>query len=76
MNIKKLQSLHQKLDDIRCSLEDVKAAAEEVYDNRSDNWKEGDKGQAEQERIEYLENAISEIWSVLDSLDNASASND
>jgi prefoldin subunit 5 len=76
MNIKKLQSLHQKLDDIRCSLEDVKSAAEVVFDNRSDNWKEGDKGQSEQERIDYLENAISEIESALDSLDNASASND
>ena len=32
MNIKKLQTLQQKLDDIRCSLQDVKAAADEVFD--------------------------------------------
>ena len=76
MNIKKLQSLHQKLDDIRCSLEDVKVAADEVFDNRSDKWKESDKGQAEEERIEFLDNAISEIWSALESLEHASANND
>ena len=42
-------------------LETMRDEMQEYYDNRTDEWKEGDRGQALQERIEALESLLSDL---------------
>ena len=71
MNAKKLKIIYGKLEDIRDAVANIKDAAEIVFDNRSDTWRESETGQAEQDRISYLETAISDTESALENLENA-----
>ena len=72
MNIKKLKTIYSKLESIQDELQAIHEKAEETYNNRSDRWQESDAGNSEAERISYLDNAISDIASLLENLDNAS----
>jgi peptidoglycan hydrolase CwlO-like protein len=72
MNIKKLKTIYSKLESIQNELQAIHEKAEETYNNRSDRWQESDAGNSEAERISYLDNAISDIASLLENLDNAS----
>lgn len=72
MNIKKLNTIYSKLESIQDELQTVYDKAEEIFDSRSERWQDSDAGIFEAERISYLENAISDIASLLENLDNAS----
>jgi hypothetical protein len=45
----------------RTALDASRYAMQEYYDERSDNWQEGERGEALQEKINELENIISLI---------------
>ena len=72
MNIKKLKTIFSKIEALQDELQEIYDRADETYNNRSDRWQESDAGNAEAERISHLDNAISDIASLLENLDNAS----
>ena len=71
MSYKKLTALHSKIIDIRTALSEIKDKAEETFDNRSEKWQESDAGITYGERINYMENALSNLESVLENLEDA-----
>jgi len=71
MSNKKLRALHSKLVDIKAELEEIKDKAEETFDSRSDKWQDSDAGITYGERINYMENALSNLESVLENLEDA-----
>jgi CHAD domain-containing protein len=72
MNTKKLKALFSKLEGIQDELQTIHDKAEETFDKRSERWQESDAAIFEAERISYLDNAISDIASLLENIDNAS----
>ena len=71
MNIKKLKTIYSKIEGLKADLEEIHEKATETFENRSDKWRDSDAGQNEEQRISHLEEAISEIDSLLENLDNA-----
>lgn len=72
MNIKKLKLIFSKLEGIQDELQAIYDRADETYNNRFDKWRDSDVGNSEAERISHLDNAISDIASLLENIDNAS----
>jgi len=57
------QEINDAKDDARGIMEDAANAAEEYYDNKSEKWQEGDRGQAYsewKERLRYIAESIAE----------------
>jgi site-specific DNA-methyltransferase (adenine-specific) len=81
--IEELESLHADLMDDKCDLERIKQEEEEYYDAMPESFQSGSKGDAAQEAINNLQEAISlaeevaeEIASAIESLKNVPSSED
>lgn len=72
MNIKKIKAIFSKLEAIQDELQTIYDKADETFHNRSDKWRDSDAGNSEAERISHLDNALSDIASLLENIDNAS----
>lgn len=51
----RLDAYNEKAEAVRAMVQDVHRELEDEYDNRSDNWRDGDKGQAVKEWIDTVE---------------------
>jgi hypothetical protein len=59
------------LEDKIAKLTDLRDAAQEQYDNKSDKWHESEKGEQAQEQIDYLTSICDNLESAKDDLENA-----
>jgi hypothetical protein len=50
----KVTALNQSIASVKTSAEEVSTELQDQFDNRSDNWQSGDKGQAFQEWIDQF----------------------
>lgn len=69
-----LRALAGKLSDIKDQVESPRDEEQEAYDNLPESFQNGEKGQAAQEAITSLENAIellTDLEEAADHLDNA-----
>jgi peptidoglycan hydrolase CwlO-like protein len=65
---KKLSKIVDAVQDLRCNIEALKESVEEAqekkqeaFDDKSDKWQEGEKGQAMQAQIDELESEVSAL---------------
>lgn len=63
-----------KLEELHSFLEAASSSIEERLEGRSSTYREGEKGQQEDEELSNLQEAISSIESALDSLSNIDTS--
>lgn len=68
---KAIEKISDKLEELQAELQMLKDEEEEAYDNLPESLQEGEKGDAMQEAIEYLENADSFIEDAKDALNDA-----
>ena len=66
-----IRKAYGDLEQMHASLELINDADSDAYEGKSDSWKESDKGQAEQEKLSQLEEALGYIYDAMQALDNA-----
>lgn len=67
---KQIDSIMSKLDDVKTFFEELAATRQDSYDNKSEKWQDGDKGQEEQENISALEDIVNNLESATNDIDN------
>ncbi len=55
---KAIEKLESALSDVRTEFTNMKENREAIFDDKSDTWKEGEKGEEEQENIDGLEEIV------------------
>lgn len=73
MAIKKNKQVEKHMaaiEDARLFFEELAQKKQESYDNKSEKWQEGDKGQEEQENISSLEDITNSLESVHGDIEN------
>lgn len=73
MSFKKTKEVAKHLGNIESAKEffsSLKDTEEGKYDDKSDRWKESEKGEQKQQDISDLESAVSDLESGFDSLEN------
>ena len=68
---KAIEKISDKLEELQAELQMLKDEEEEAYDNLPESLQDGEKGEAMQETIEYLDNADSFIEDAKDALNDA-----
>lgn len=68
---KAIENLSEQLEEIQSAIQELRDEEEEAYDNLPESLQEGEKGDAMQEAIEYLDNADSFIEDAKDALNDA-----
>lgn len=68
---KAIEKISDKLEELQAELQMLKDEEEEAYDNLPESLQDGEKGEAMQEAIEYLDNADSFIEDAKDALNDA-----
>lgn len=58
-----MASARELMEESRCIVEDIMNEEQESFDNKSEKWQEGEKGEEAQEIINNLESAIESIGS-------------
>ncbi len=58
------------LEDVKIFFEEMQAARQSSFENKSEKWQEGEKGEEEQNNLDELENIVSEIETAFDSINN------
>lgn len=61
--LKKLSAAESTVQELIANLEGVKGELEDSFDNKSEGWQEGEKGQEAQEEIDS-------VGEIIDSLEN------
>lgn len=65
-NEKYLGPLNEKIDEARGFVEDIKNERQEEFDDKSERWQDGERGEAAQEWLQAWENAEAELETVTD----------
>jgi len=68
--LKQINSLHAGLLSHYDQLHEDAEQLEEKYSERSDTWQESDNGAAALEKLEYLNNALADVLSAIENLEN------
>lgn len=68
---KAIERISEKLEELQEEIQMLKDEEEEAYDNLPESLQDGEKGEAMQEAIEYLDNADSFIEEARDALNDA-----
>jgi len=76
MTVKKIKAIFSKLENLQSQLNDIHAAYQDSFDKKSARWQESEKGEVLSSRISYLENALTDIDSLMLNLDEASYNED
>lgn len=73
-----LQTLKSEAEELVGTLETIRDAEQEYFDNMPESLQQGDKGQSAEQAIQYLEEAIDAVTTLqdLDDLDEAADSLD
>ena len=67
---KKIDTIIEKLQGIKDTLDMHREERQEKYDNHSDNWYDSDKASTEEENISYLEEAVDFLGEAIESLES------
>jgi uncharacterized coiled-coil DUF342 family protein len=62
--VNELEGLRGQLDDIRSQLETIRDEEQDYFDNMPESFQSGDKGQAAESAVSYLDEAIGSIESI------------
>lgn len=62
--------ISERIDDIRADIEMLHSDAQEYFDDRSERWQEGEKGQEYQSLLDSLEEAIGDAETLFDTVAN------
>lgn len=65
---KELNEIMKQLQNLKEQVELIRDDAQEEYDNHSETWQESEKGEKLYEDIDYLESAMSDIETAIDSI--------
>lgn len=65
---KSIEAMIGKVEEIKDYLDTMATDRQEKFDNRSEKWQEGEKGEAEAEFISNIEEARDEAESLVDKL--------
>lgn len=66
---KSIESIFNKLTEFKERLESIREEEQEAFDNLSESSQEGEKGEAMNEAIDLLDNAVSDLETVCESLE-------
>lgn len=69
---KKVNKMISDVEQILADLSELHAAYEEACEGKSDTWKESEKGEAAQEEVGRLEEAVGSADDLLDKLNSLS----
>lgn len=64
--IKEIDEIHDEIEYVKSDIESIAFDEEMAYDNIPDSLKESDRGYEMEENIEILDNAVSELETLLD----------
>lgn len=67
-NLKKLNNLIGKLEEIKAAVETIRDDEQESFDSKSDNWRDGEKGEEAQEQLNTLEEIVTGLESAFDGM--------
>lgn len=76
MTVKKINALYSNLEQIQSDLKSILETYQDTLDRKSAKWQESEKGEVLTNRIGYLENALTDLDSLLANLDEASYEED
>lgn len=65
----KVDAYLTQLNEIKNYFEKMQATRENIYENRSENWQESEKGETEQENIDSLEAINEKLSEAFDELE-------
>lgn len=68
-----VSAAYSDLEGVKARLEECQSALQESIDAKSDKWREGEAGEAAQEELDNIGEAITEIESAMERLDNVTA---
>lgn len=68
---KTLSVQFSNIEAVKAVLETIEGELQDAYNNKSDNWRDGDKGQRAQEQIEQLQEAIAACETVCENIENS-----
>lgn len=69
-NLTKIEKLAKTLTDAKQTLESIRDEERDIYDRRSESWQESEKGEKQDENVSYLDDACSDLETVIDSLNS------
>lgn len=67
---KKIDTIIEKLQGIKDTLDEHREERQEKYDNHSDRWYDTDAASTEEENISYLEEAVDHLGEAIESLES------
>lgn len=76
MTVKKIKSIYSNLEQIQSDLKAILETYQDTLDRKSAKWQESEKGEVITNRIASLENALTDLDSLLANLDEASSEED
>lgn len=59
-----------QLEDLKIEFENQKEKRQETFDNKSDRWKESEKGEEEEQNIADLEEIVDALQDAYDKIEN------
>lgn len=68
---KQIGEVRDKLESAKAEIEDLQNEEQEYYDNMPEGFQNGEKGERTQAAIDALEEAVTEIGTALEKLDEA-----
>ena len=67
---KQIAKFISHIEDAKIYFEELQSSKQDTFDNRSEKWQEGDKGNEAQEEINSLEELAGECENLIDSINN------
>lgn len=66
---KRRNEISEKLKDLKNAIDDLESDMQSQWDDRSEKWQEGERGEAANARIDEMSNASSELDAAIGTLD-------
>ncbi len=67
---KTVEKLISQIEDAKIYFEELQGTKQESFDNKSEKWQEGEKGEEAQQEIDSLEELVGECESLVDNINN------
>jgi hypothetical protein len=67
---KQIEKFISQIEDAKIYLEELQSSKQDSFDNKSEKWQEGERGEEAQQEINYLEELAGECESLIGSFNN------
>jgi hypothetical protein len=67
---KQVDKMMGQLQEVLHFFEEMKDSRQDAFDNKSEKWQEGEKGEEESENLSSLEDIVNELESTFSNIDN------